>query len=324
MQQRRLASAFTLIELLVVIAIIAILAAILFPVFAQAREKARAISCLSNEKQIGLGILQYQEDYDEKNPGGLNPYGSGAGYAGQIYPYVKSTQVFLCPDDTGETKSGWNAATQSASGTGGPFRASSLGVNSNAGLPNPNGQPNGCSGYGDSYPIAKYNAPASTILLFEVTNSTNYNVDDETNPNADAPPLQGTFGTCGGSPAGNGLGGSYLPNGYNGQNAAGTPTDGYVKYATGYPNGDSADLGSFISPVGRHQNGANYVMADGHAKWLQGGSVSAGIDAVTPTSSQGNYTTDGENQATNNGVAAGTAGTFADGKTAPAATYSLV
>ncbi|MBC8141688.1 MAG: prepilin-type N-terminal cleavage/methylation domain-containing protein, partial [Armatimonadetes bacterium] len=65
---RSLRSGFTLIELLVVIAIIAILAAILFPVFAQAREKARQTSCLSNEKQIALGVMQYVQDYDESFP----------------------------------------------------------------------------------------------------------------------------------------------------------------------------------------------------------------------------------------------------------------
>jgi len=95
---------FTLIELLVVIAIIAILAAILFPVFAKVREKARQISCLSNEKQIGLAFTQYVQDYDEKFPpmecdthvGGPNQASS---WAGEIYPYVKSTNLFRCPDN---------------------------------------------------------------------------------------------------------------------------------------------------------------------------------------------------------------------------------
>ena len=68
--------AFTLIELLVVIAIIAILAAILFPVFAQAREKARAVSCLSNLKQIGLACMMYVQDYEETYPSGWMPSGS--------------------------------------------------------------------------------------------------------------------------------------------------------------------------------------------------------------------------------------------------------
>src|ERR1700722_18508397 len=89
---------FTLIELLVVIAIIAILAAILFPVFAQAREKARAISCLSNEKQVNLAILMYTEDYDETYPeDGIFYFYSGTGWSSLISPYVKNLQIFWCP-----------------------------------------------------------------------------------------------------------------------------------------------------------------------------------------------------------------------------------
>jgi prepilin-type N-terminal cleavage/methylation domain-containing protein/prepilin-type processing-associated H-X9-DG protein len=91
---------FTLIELLVVIAIIAILAAILFPVFAAAREKARTTACLSNEKQLGLGLMQYVQDYDEYYPVGTYYYGWGRGWAGKLYPYTKSTGIYSCPDDT--------------------------------------------------------------------------------------------------------------------------------------------------------------------------------------------------------------------------------
>ena len=115
------ASAFTLIELLVVIAIIAILAAILFPVFAQAREKARQIACLSNTKQMALGIMQYTSDYDELTPvQGDAAQGRGR-WMYQIYPYIKSADVFACPNfgegklnlnDTYSTTTayGWNVA----------------------------------------------------------------------------------------------------------------------------------------------------------------------------------------------------------------------
>ncbi|MFP3902736.1 MAG: DUF1559 domain-containing protein [Armatimonadota bacterium] len=96
---------FTLIELLVVIAIIAILAAILFPVFARAREKARQSSCLSNTKQIGLSLLMYAQDYDETLPrsGGYRSPTVLAEWGGYVYwfmeiePYMKNRQILDCP-----------------------------------------------------------------------------------------------------------------------------------------------------------------------------------------------------------------------------------
>jgi len=108
---------FTLIELLVVIAIIALLAAILFPVFSRARENARKSSCANNLKQIGIGIAQYTQDYDEMFP--LSPTAAGGGassftttivfgptggppdeWPGKVVPYIKSRQVFKCPSST--------------------------------------------------------------------------------------------------------------------------------------------------------------------------------------------------------------------------------
>jgi prepilin-type N-terminal cleavage/methylation domain-containing protein/prepilin-type processing-associated H-X9-DG protein len=110
--------AFTLIELLVVIAIIAILAAILFPVFAQAREKARQTSCLNNCKQLGTATMLYVQDYDEcyphhnwqtttTPPGGPRPFPlpdgrthiGNVGWALQLYPYIKNQQAYICPSD---------------------------------------------------------------------------------------------------------------------------------------------------------------------------------------------------------------------------------
>lgn len=118
---------FTLIELLVVIAIISILAAILFPVFARARENARRSSCLSNTKQLGLGFMQYTQDYDETYPvigwatGDTATYPNGVvgsnNWMLRIYPYVKSVQIFSCPSNTIDPWKGGTSGPTAVAGT---------------------------------------------------------------------------------------------------------------------------------------------------------------------------------------------------------------
>jgi prepilin-type N-terminal cleavage/methylation domain-containing protein len=113
---------FTLIELLVVIAIIAILAAILFPVFAQAREAARKATCISNTKQLGLGVMMYVQDFDEMYPcnswdtppiGTADNETGNAGFLSavqwpwRIMPYLKNKQILVCASDPGQGKNGW-------------------------------------------------------------------------------------------------------------------------------------------------------------------------------------------------------------------------
>ncbi len=111
-EQNNQKPAFTLIELLVVIAIIAILAAILFPVFARARENARRASCQSNMKQMALSLTQYIQDYDEKYPnlttgaGAPGPYG----WVDTMQPYIKSMQIVQCPSDTTDPGTGAGSA----------------------------------------------------------------------------------------------------------------------------------------------------------------------------------------------------------------------
>jgi len=156
-------SGFTLIELLVVIAIIALLAAILFPVFARAREKARQTVCLSNSKQLGIGYLMYMQDFDETFifTGMVGSSTGGDGWASRVYPYVKTAGLFACPDDSNPaTKAGFD-------GNGKAVTKSLISYAVNANMPATTpfwlwGSP----GPG-TVTLAKMDQPASTVAFYE-------------------------------------------------------------------------------------------------------------------------------------------------------------
>jgi prepilin-type processing-associated H-X9-DG protein/prepilin-type N-terminal cleavage/methylation domain-containing protein len=227
--------AFTLIELLVVIAIIAILAAILFPVFAQAREKARQISCLSNTKQMGLAILQYNQDFDETYPISYYAFAPGRFSASLtpvswpriIQPYVKNTRIFQCPSEQSTVGNVPGTGDDAASRypVSYSFNYFLTGNFSPTGIPGSN--------------LAKVQKPAQTVMI----------VDGASQPQLNVNPAN-------------------WPQKKNAAAVAGAPdtanrTAWLLVHAGTQPVVNFADYGA---PLARHGGRLNVLWADGHAK----------------------------------------------------------
>ena len=251
-------SGFTLIELLVVIAIIAILAAILFPVFAQAREKARQTSCLSNTKQMSLAFMQYVQDYDERLPNVLSGAGGSTGSPnltiGNVCPLASGAST-----TTKGKLGGWLYYCDFAGATGtnyDPSQGSLYAYTKNAQMyvcpSDASGQKNSYAlnqmvvgaadgnGIQPGIALAQFRGPANTILTAEEQDGYNKGTDD----GYINIPKQGVW--------------------------VNDTTDGTVINANGSNNMgvDAAGNPTATSAI-RHSGGACYALADGHSKWFK-------------------------------------------------------
>jgi prepilin-type N-terminal cleavage/methylation domain-containing protein/prepilin-type processing-associated H-X9-DG protein len=285
---------FTLIELLVVIAIIAILAAILFPVFAQAREAARKSACLSNTKQLGTAIMMYVQDYDEtypqayyyKNNTASSNGSSSGGYVTwtvTINPYIKNDQLFVCPSDPNKGIAPDNVPCTPYTDTVTPGCEAQVPRLSY--LPNSAIMPRkrGPADAPHVVPMAAVDAPAGVIAIAELTSHLNCiylgstgqgNTERRNKSHRPVNALMRTAsgGQWAGQSASDASGAVYAvtkqaaegPEGWGGPSDSGKMTSGGCRSVP-------ADGGlhiRFMEPA-RHSAGSNYMFADGHASFMR-------------------------------------------------------
>jgi prepilin-type N-terminal cleavage/methylation domain-containing protein/prepilin-type processing-associated H-X9-DG protein len=245
---------FTLIELLVVIAIIAILAAILFPVFAQAREKARAITCVSNEKQVGLAAIMYVEDNDETWPYGIN-YGAWVdqNWADVLQPYEKTYNCYICPDDSDRVT---GSGTALGVGLGISYSANDF-IGGGTGAGGCWGNQRGVFGFDQPWWVcggmisdAEINFPSETVAIAEKHNDQVEGFVGASDPN-------------GGVNSSWGYGDLFTGVNYWDNYAPGEIPNGDLSgpsATVAYPNTSSGAVSS------THSNQSNFLFCDGHVK----------------------------------------------------------